>query len=308
MSRTDETGWGIYLKISGKSWKVSGEKGEMDEFTQYFKGELDADEKTTYCERSFKEEMESLILVFSSRVQGCRFFQEEEGLFQSMPQDFFQIGREEEAWGSDMPGRVFLEEPQDGVVDDGLLLTNEVSQCIYSPIERTEELIRYIVCYTQDGIVCKRAGDSRALWKLPFGRTGDYDRVLIFLRNFDFRRNLPFSAHKRFWMDYLSGNLDQEEFMDFFARVENGVSIDLLAVEDGVYADREVQRYQGYFAHNAIADTRLELPDFLGDFLENPSQRLGWKENYQRWMREFVSLFEEEGVGGAENFGGEGDC
>lgn len=260
----------------------------MEEFTQYIIGELDAEEDATYYEQSLKEDMESLVLAFSSRVQGCRFFREEEGLFQSMSQDFFQIGRE------DVPEIVFMDDSRDGIVDDGLLLTNEISQCMYPAEERTERAIRYIVCYTQKGIVCKRAGERRALWKMPFRRTGDYDKVMAFLQKFDFCENLRFSAHKDFWLDYLSGNLNQEEFLEFFARVENGISYDLLAGEDGVYGDREFQKFRGYFAHHTIADARLELPHFLGDLLENPRRRSDWRENFQRWKREFVSLFEEE--------------
>lgn len=268
----------------------------MDDFTQYFRGELDAEEDAIFGGQSLKEDLDSLILDFSSKVRGCRFFQEEESLFQSMPQDFFQIGTEEGAGEKDVPGIGSPEGPQNGIVDDGLLLTNEISQCMYPREERAEEAIRYIVCYTRNGILCKRAGDRRALWKMPFGRTVDYDRVMRFLKDFDFSENLRFSAHKGFWLDYLSGNLDQEEFLDFFARVEDGISIELLAVEDGVCVDREVQKYREYLAHHTIAaDARLDLADLSEDFLEKPGEEVGWRENYQRWKREFVSLFEEEG-------------
>lgn len=262
----------------------------MDEFTQYFKGELDAEEEGGYYQRSSKEDMESLMLAFPSRVQGCRFFQEEEGLFQNISQGFDQIGTVGDTGGGDMPGDGF---PKGcGAVDDGLLLTNEISQCMYFPEERTEEAIRYIVCYTRDGIVCTRAGDRRALWKMPFRRTRDYDQVMIFLQNFKFCENLLFSAHKGFWLDYLSGKLDQEGFLDFFARVEHGISNHFLSDGSGGYLDGEIQKYQEYFSYHTItADARMEL----GDFLDNPRQRLGWRENFQRWKREFVSLFEQEG-------------
>lgn len=205
-------------------------------------------------------------------------------------------GREEHGVGSvkdGMPVQSVEETTLHAVVDDGVFLTNETSQCSYPPERREEEEIHYIVCYTQDGIVCKRAGDRCAVWKMPFVNAGDYGRVMNFLQNFGFDENLRFACHEIFWQDYLSGNMDVNGFLTFFARAENGIPNYFIITEDGIYVDKENLKYQKYFAHDSIADPQSQLPYFVDNFLENPSKHVQWQENYQRWKREFVSLSEE---------------
>jgi len=181
------------------------------------------------------------------------------------------------------------------MVEDGMLLTNEISRCSYPSEGGTGEEIHYIVCYTRDGILCKRAGGSRVLWKMLYRNERDYGRVMGFLRNFGSGENLRFAAHKGFWQDYLSGDMDVEGFLDFFARAENGIPNYLFITDYGAYVDREGLKYQKYFAWHSIAEPRPRLPDTGGDLSGNSGEHLQWQENYQRWKREFVSLFEETG-------------
>lgn len=168
------------------------------------------------------------------------------------------------------------------VADDGMLLTSETSRCSYPSQKAEEEEIHYIVCYTEDGIICKRAGEKEAVWQMSYSGEDDHGKVMSFLEKFDSDENLRFAAHKNFWQDYLSGEIEEEDFLDFFSRAEDGVPNFFIMTENGMDVDRDSLKYQKYFAQRSIDDPDRELPDFVGTYLKYPSEFFAWQEAHQR--------------------------
>lgn len=159
-------------------------------------------------------------------------------------------------------------------VNDGLALTSETRHCSY-PSGKTGEEITYVVCFTESGIVCNKSGEKKAVWTMAYGDEGDYEKVLSFLAKFE-EENLRFTAHKRFWQDYLSGEFNEEDFLDFFNRAENGKPDFLLRTESGNTIDLEHFKYQKYFTRRSIANSEFELPDFVGNFWDGTGEFPLW--------------------------------
>ena len=89
------------------------------------------------------------------------------------------------------------------------MLLSESTQCTYPASETGEEDIKYITWYTEDGIFCRRAGQSEGYeWSIPFKNSGDYQKVLKFLNRFDRHDNLRFAARESFWQDFLDGKIE----------------------------------------------------------------------------------------------------
>lgn len=175
----------------------------------------------------------------------------------------------------DIPVESIEETAVHTAVNSGLALTSETSHCSY-PSGKTGEEIAYVVCYTESGIVCNKAGEKKAVWTMAYGDEGDYEKVLSFLAKFEEEENLRFTAHKRFWQDYLSGEFNEEDFLNFFSRAENGKPDFLLRTENGDTIDSEHLKYQKYFTRRSIANPDFELPDFVGNFWDGTGEFPIW--------------------------------
>lgn len=131
--------------------------------------------------------------------------------------------------------------------------------------------VRYTTSYTEEGISCRKYikdGDkesSRELWSLDFKDEADLSKVRELLSGFDDEDRLTFAAQKKFWEDYLSGNMDVEGFKEYYKSTNNGV-IDF----EGRMADGEKlgdifsEPYAEYFNNQSFvahAYTEQELWD-----------------------------------------------
>ena len=255
----------------------------MEEFTRYFYKELEAEEEVSYYEEMEEMNIQSLFPAFSYGMPPCYPPQEDEGLFQ-------------------MQGRIVddgsagyvLESGGAGEAEDGLFLTWETRQCTYSLGKKGK--VCYIVCCTRDGIICKRAGEREAIWRLSYRTGRDFGWVRRFFQNFYFRENLQFAVHKSFWQDFLCGNIDEKDFLDYFSWTENGIPFCPSAAGHSLYEDRESLKYQKYFTHHPTACSQWESEASVGelDYHGAPEDYRQWQEDYELWKRELTELFREK--------------
>ncbi len=118
--------------------------------------------------------------------------------------------------------RVLAPEEGDFALKSLETLVTESVTCTYPAENGLEEDAMYIICYSAEGISCKKAGEAEDVWNIPFDKEGQYERVREFLHRFDREENLRFASSKSFWEDFLSGKLDVEEFMESYRRAKNG--------------------------------------------------------------------------------------
>ncbi len=89
------------------------------------------------------------------------------------------------------------------------MLVSESTQCTYPSSLAGEEDIRYITWYTEEGIFCRRAGQSEGYeWTIPLKDPKDYQKIIKFLDRFDKKDDLEFAARKSFWQDFLDGKIE----------------------------------------------------------------------------------------------------
>ncbi|MCH5267405.1 MAG: hypothetical protein J1E62_03585 [Lachnospiraceae bacterium] len=142
-------------------------------------------------------------------------------------------------------------------IDTGLLLAAESSECTYPDDEGAQE-ITYQIFYTEEGIVCKRFGEKEPVWEMPYEHPDDYEKILQFIGKFDAQdsagndQNLRFAAHKNFWEDYLNGVIDEEDFLEFFRKAENGIPSFIIMSDDGWTIDFEHLMYERYFSRRTV--------------------------------------------------------
>lgn len=132
--------------------------------------------------------------------------------------------------------------------DPAELLDAEKTTSIYPASPPKEEDTLYITMYSESGIYCRKKGESGFEWHINFSDSSQYDKVMEFLQQFEGEDNLWFACHANFWQDFLSGELDQEGFMNFWStRVTNGIPsyIDIID-EDTMTINAEAARYSKY--------------------------------------------------------------
>ncbi|MBP3460076.1 MAG: hypothetical protein J6K58_12775 [Lachnospiraceae bacterium] len=203
----------FYKSFIAKLEKLSEEKAASGQPTEEVEPENDREEtashnddkpKINYMEvfREMMEEIFSKILNGDTeqtfQIGGASFTLKEWDKFldnfDEMEDDIRELKREE--WEKRM------KEAQN-------MLLSESTQCTYPASETGEEDIKYITWYTEDGIFCRRAGQSEGYeWSIPFKNSGDYQKVLKFLNRFDRHDNLRFAARESFWQDFLDGKIE----------------------------------------------------------------------------------------------------
>lgn len=128
-------------------------------------------------------------------------------------------------------------------------LVSESTRCSYPAENPDEEKTWYITCYTEQGIMCRggKQGEMSALWNIDFTESGQYQKVIDFLGKFDQDANLTFANHENFWNDFLTGDIDEEAFVDFYEETNNGIPDYSKVVGDSMYVDTEKVKYAPYF-------------------------------------------------------------
>ena len=132
------------------------------------------------------------------------------------------------------------------------LLTDDVTKCSY-PADDPRNKHWYITCYSRQGIMCREAyyEDGRWVnkdfWSVPYTEEGQYEKVMAFIRRFPQEANLRFASHENFWKDFLSGKIDEDDFVHFFeTSTKDGVPDYTYEKDGSTYFDREKVKYAVY--------------------------------------------------------------
>lgn len=127
------------------------------------------------------------------------------------------------------------------------LLTAESTSCVYPTKDPKDDDIRYITWYTEEGIFCRKAGQTEGYeWSIAFEDKEQYDEVMEFIGQFSSDWNMRFAAHENFWKDFLSGELDREGFMEFINGTNKGVPDFSITKGDSVYIDTDKVQWAKY--------------------------------------------------------------
>lgn len=127
------------------------------------------------------------------------------------------------------------------------LLTTESTSCTYPAANPKESDIRYITWYTEEGIFCRRAGQSEGYeWSIPFENRRQYDKVMEFIAQFSADWNMRFAAHENFWRDFLNDEINLDEFMKFMEGTNKGVPDYSMTIGDSMYIDKDKIQWAKY--------------------------------------------------------------
>ncbi len=133
------------------------------------------------------------------------------------------------------------------------LLTDEVTKSTF-PTDDPEHKHWFITCYGEDGIRCKEAyfdgtkWVNKDCWSLSYTEPGQYEKVMAFLQRFPQDANLRFASHEEFWKDFLAGEIDEDDFVNFFetSTDKDGVPNYTYEKDGSTYIDREKAKYAKY--------------------------------------------------------------
>lgn len=105
---------------------------------------------------------------------------------------------------------------EDAVEQNALdMIISESTSCTYPASDTNGEEIRYITCYTEEGIFCKKAGLTDGYeWSIPFESKEQYDKVMEFIGQLSDDEDLRFTANENFWKDFLKGDTDVESLKE----------------------------------------------------------------------------------------------
>lgn len=131
--------------------------------------------------------------------------------------------------------------------DANTLLTTESTSCVYETADPDDDDIRYITWYTEEGIFCRKAGQTEGYeWAITFDNKEQYDKVMEFIGQFPSDWNMRFAAHENFWNDFLNDEIDMEGFMEFINGTNKGVPDYSVTVGDSMYIDTDKMQWAKY--------------------------------------------------------------
>lgn len=150
--------------------------------------------------------------------------------------------------------------------EESTILTSESTMCTYPASDPDEEDIRYITWYTEEGIFCRKAGQTEGYeWTVPFENKEQYEKVMDFIKQFPADYNSRFAAHENFWTDYLNGEIDEEAFLNFMEGTDKGVPDYSVVKGDSVYFDRDKMQWAEYL--NPL-DVRIYTAEELQGYVD----------------------------------------
>lgn len=169
--------------------------------------------------------------------------------FDNIQEDIRELAKEEQEKAVKNEKLYALDENGNVLYDNATAtlksLISEISMCYYSDNESEQTI--YITCYTEEGIFCRRQGQTDGfLWSMKYSETSQYEKVTNFLNNFNSGDNLRFASHENFWRDFFSGALDTEEFMDFWSTTNNGIPDYTKAVGASTFIDYNKVKFAKY--------------------------------------------------------------
>lgn len=167
------------------------------------------------------------------------------------------------------------------------LLTGQIAKSTF-PTDDPKNKHWFITCFGQDGITCREAymengkWVNRSCWNLPYTEPGQREKVLAFIQRFPQDANLRFACHENFWEDFLAGEIDEDDFVNFFetSTDKDGVPDYTYEKDGSTYIDREKVKYAKYMNDFGVKLYTAEEMDLLwrGIIHEN-SKKAGGEED-----------------------------
>ena len=97
----------------------------------------------------------------------------------------------------------------------------ESTSCTYPASGANGEEVRYITWYTEEGIFCRKAGQTQGYeWSIPFESKEQYDKVMEFIGQISEDEDLRFTANEDFWKDFLKEGVDVESLKEKYTTTE----------------------------------------------------------------------------------------
>ena len=128
-----------------------------------------------------------------------------------------------------------------------MLLTTQSTSCLYETANPDNNDIRYITWYTEEGIFCRKAGQTEGYgWIIPFESAEQYNKVIEFIEQFPSDWNMRFAAHENFWNDFLNNEIDMDDFMEFMNGTNKGVPDFSMKIGDSTYIDKNKIQWAKY--------------------------------------------------------------
>ena len=111
------------------------------------------------------------------------------------------------------------ESDTDGTIAE--MLSSESTSCTYPASGANGEDVRYITWYTEEGIFCRKAGQTQGYeWSIPFESKEQYDKVMEFIGQISEDEDLRFTANEDFWKDFLKEGVDVESLKEKYTTTE----------------------------------------------------------------------------------------
>lgn len=131
--------------------------------------------------------------------------------------------------------------------DESSLLVAESTSCTYPAADSKEEDIRYLTWYTEEGIFCRKSGQTEGYeWSITLKNKEQYDKVMDFIGQFPSDWNMRFAACENFWTDFINDEIDMDGFMGFMEETNKGVPDDSLTIDDAMYIDKNKVQWAKY--------------------------------------------------------------
>ena len=178
--------------------------------------------------------------------------------------------------------------------DASTLLTTESTSCVYETADPDDDDIRYITWYTEEGIFCRKAGQTEGYeWSITFENKEQYDKVMEFIGQFPSDWNMRFAAHKNFWNDFLNDEIDMEGFMEFINGTNKGVPDYSITVGDSMYIDKDKMQWAKYtnplgvrfYTSEEMHQMQMEIMAANEEKLK--AQQVSYEEMYKRTHPEY---------------------
>ena len=173
--------------------------------------------------------------------------------------------------------------------DTSAILTTESTSCVYETADPDDDDIRYITWYTEDGIFCRKAGQTEGYeWSIAFENREQYDKVMEFIGQFPSDWNMRFAAHENFWNDFLNDEIDMDGFMEFISGTKKGVPDYSITVEDSMYIDKDKMQWAKYTNplgtrfYTAEEMHRMQVEMIAANEEKLKEQQVSYEEVYKR--------------------------
>lgn len=173
--------------------------------------------------------------------------------------------------------------------DASTLLTTESTSCVYETADPDNDDIRYITWYTEEGIFCRKAGQTEGYeWSITFENKEQYDKVMEFIGQFPSDWNMRFAAHENFWNDFLNDEIDMEGFMEFINGTNKGVPDYSITVGDSMYIDKDKMQWAKYTNpletrfYTAEEMHQMQMEIIAANEEKLKAQQVSYEEMYKR--------------------------